>query len=192
MKVNKLIAKGLTLGLLLNSLSVLSYANTDILNRYQTLEGEYITIDDSIEGNLEEIEIFGNTVQDENNLEDIQSVGDLYVDENGNSILDKQGREQYKIEIISQGKNLFNAKEAPISFNWRVNTTLIESDIFRVTPNEGLHDGVAYGEVRVPFKLTRGETYTISAKMTGGASYIICWDASFRNHCEVTIVAQWK
>ena len=64
MKINQLIAKGLTLGLLLNSTSILSYANTEIPNRYQTLEGEYITIDDSMEGNLEEIEIFGKTMQD--------------------------------------------------------------------------------------------------------------------------------
>ena len=108
MKINKFIAKGLSIGLLLNSLSILSYASIEIPNRYQILEGEYITIDDSMEGNLEEIEIFGNTVQDENNLEDIQSVGDLYIDENGNPILDKQGRKQYKIDIISIGKNLLN------------------------------------------------------------------------------------
>ena len=101
MKINKLIAKGLSIGLLLNSLLILSYANIEIPNRYQTLEGEYITIDDSIEGNLEEIEIFGNTIQDPDNLEDIQSVGDLYVDEDGNPILDKQGRKQYKIDVFS-------------------------------------------------------------------------------------------
>ena len=102
MKFNKLVAKGLSIGLLLNSMSILSYANTEIPNRYQNLEGEYITIDDSTEGNLEEIEIFGNTIQDPNNLEGIQSVGDLYVDKNGNPILDSQGRKQYKINLISQ------------------------------------------------------------------------------------------
>ena len=110
MKFNKLIAKGLSIGLLINSTSILSYANTEIPNRYQTLEGEYITVDDSTEGNLEEIEIFGNTVQDENNLEDVQSVGDLCVDKNGNPILDSQGREQYKINISSNNKNLFNGE----------------------------------------------------------------------------------
>ena len=99
--MNRAISKGLILGLLLNSTSISSFANIDIPNRYQTLEGEYITIDDSSEGHLEEIEIFGNTIQNENDLEDIQSVGDLYVDDNGNPILDKQGREQYKIEINS-------------------------------------------------------------------------------------------
>ena len=106
MKHKIFIAKVLTIGIVLNSLSVLSYANTEIPNRYQTLEGEYITIDDSTEGNLEEIEIFGNTVQDPNNLEDVQSVGDLYVDEDGNPILDSQGREQYKIDIVSSNSNL--------------------------------------------------------------------------------------
>ena len=72
--LNKNIAKVLTIGLLLNNLSILSNATTsinDIPNRYQTLEGEYITIDDSEKGTLHEIEIFGNTVQDENNIEDI-------------------------------------------------------------------------------------------------------------------------
>ena len=178
MKLNKKISKFLVLGMLTNNIYFNSSANTDVPNRYQTLEGEYITIDNSTVGDLEEIEIFGNTVQDPDNLEDIQSVGDLYVDDDGNPILDRQGREQYKINIITTGKNLFNAKEAPISFNWNVNTTLVEDEIFKVTPNKGLYDGVAYGEVRVPFKLIKGETYTISAKMTGGASYIICWDAN--------------
>ena len=99
MKINQLIAKGLSIGFLLNSLSILSYANTEISNRYQTLEGEYITINDSMEGNLEEIEVFGNTTQNHNNLEDIQSVGDLYVDKDGNPILDSQGREQFLLNI---------------------------------------------------------------------------------------------
>ena len=109
MKINKLITKGLTLGLLFNSISISSYANIEISERYQTLEGEFITIDNSIEGNLEEIEIFGNTVQYENNLEDIQSVGDLYVDNNGKPILDKHGRKQYKLDIVStSGLNLLD------------------------------------------------------------------------------------
>lgn len=111
MKLKTFVARGLTFGIVLNYLSVLSFANAEITNRYQTLEGEYITIDDSSEGNLEEIEIFGNTVQDPDNLENIQSVGDLYVDELGNPILDKQGRKQYKIDVSSMGKNLLNYED---------------------------------------------------------------------------------
>ena len=111
MKIRKNISKLLGLSLFITNFSLypsMATSNNEIPNRYETLEGEYITIDNSTEGELYEIEIFGNTIQDENNLEDIQSVGDLYVDENGNPILDKQGRKQYKIDIVTKGKNLFD------------------------------------------------------------------------------------
>ena len=101
MKLSKIISKVLIFNLIILNMSNLSYATTDIPDRYQTLEGKSITIDDSKVGELDEIEIFGNTVQDEDNLENIQSVGDLYVDDKGNPILDKQGREQYKVKIKS-------------------------------------------------------------------------------------------
>ena len=104
MKLKRNIAQILSVGILLNNLSFYSNASissAEIPNRYETIEGEYITIDDSTEGELVEIEVFGNTVQDENDLSDIQSVGDLYVDDNGNPILDSQGREQYKIDITT-------------------------------------------------------------------------------------------
>lgn len=107
MKLKRNIAQILSVGILLNNLSFYSNAsisNTEIPNRYEILEGEYITIEDSTEGELYEIEVFGNTVQDENNLEDIQSVGDLYVDKNGNPILDSQSRKQYKIDIVSDNR----------------------------------------------------------------------------------------
>ncbi len=44
------------------------------------------------------------------NLNYIQSVGDLYVDESGEPILDEDGNEQYKIEINSVSKNLWDGK----------------------------------------------------------------------------------
>ena len=152
MKINQLIAKGLSIGLLLNSLSILSYANTEIPNRYQTLEGEYVTIDDSIEGNLEEIEIFGNTVQDENNLEDIQSAGDLYVDENGNPILDKQGREQYKIDVNIRNDNIFDinaSKRGHLNYStgnvtYSDSSSDIVSDFIKLSNTNGLY---FYGEI---------------------------------------------
>ena len=159
MKINQLIAKGLSIGFLLNSLSTLSYASTEIPNRYQTLEGEYITIDDSMEGNLEEIEIFGNTIQDENNLEDIQSVGDLYVDEDGNPILDSQGREQYKIDIVSNNVNLFNIENTEVSntFGQVVNRLNGQEEGYRVEFS-GIRDGAS----RLSFKFINNQTYTLS------------------------------
>lgn len=114
MKLNRIIAQLLSAGILLNNIYFYSNANTlytEIPNRYQTLEGKYIAIDDSTEGELLEIEIFGNTIQDENNPEDIQSVGDLYIDKDGNPILDSKGREQYKIDIVNQSKNLFDIED---------------------------------------------------------------------------------
>ncbi len=52
MRLKTFLAKGLSFGIILNYLSVISFANTEIHNRYQTLEGEYITIDDTTKGNL--------------------------------------------------------------------------------------------------------------------------------------------
>lgn len=42
---------------------------------------------------------------DEMDLNYIQSVGDLYVDESGEPILDEEGNEQYKLELISNDGN---------------------------------------------------------------------------------------
>ena len=143
MKINQLIAKGLSIGFLLNSLSILSYANTEIPNRYQTLEAEYITIDDSMEGNLREIEIFGNTIQDDNNLENIQSVGDLYVDENGNPILDKQGRKQYKIDIItSNNGNILSGEWEMLNFGGA--GEVYPNSTYRMTKPIEIHGGKQY------------------------------------------------
>ena len=92
---------------------------------YQEYEGTFITAtnkseDDTLDTSryIEVTEIWGNTVQDENNLEDIQSVGELYVDDEGNPILDDLGREQYKIEIESCNKNLFDKCKMIIPDKW--------------------------------------------------------------------------
>lgn len=77
-------------------------------NRYETYSGILINVKDSNGNSLEEIKIFGNTYQNESDLSEIESIGKLYVDKNGDPILDKYGREQYKISIISTSENLFN------------------------------------------------------------------------------------
>lgn len=108
MKIKKIVSSAIILSLFIPNLNSVAY--TEISNRYETMEGEHIVIEDSIAGNLREIEIFGNTVQDENNLENIQSVGELYVDKVGNPILDSNGKKQYFVNIKTVGKNLFNEK----------------------------------------------------------------------------------
>ena len=97
-KFNKSLFKILSLSFFLSNFSVLSNANSivsEIPDRYEILEGEFIGIEDSEENIIKNIEILGNTIQNENNLKDIKSVGDKV-----------QGEELYEINILSKGKNL--------------------------------------------------------------------------------------
>lgn len=56
-----------------------------------------LTINNTLDGYLKDVEIKGNTIQDIENLADIRSVGDKV-----------EGQELYEIPILSRGKNLFN------------------------------------------------------------------------------------
>lgn len=64
----------------------------------EKVEGTYITVNDSVDGYLTDIELLGNTIQDPVNLADIQSVGMLRDDGN------------YEYIIKTCGKNLFDGK----------------------------------------------------------------------------------
>ena len=66
---------------------------------YTSIEGTEISVD-SLEGYLKDIEILGNTVQDQDNLADIRSVGDKL-----------ENQELYEIPVLSCGKNLLNIKD---------------------------------------------------------------------------------
>src|SRR5699024_6921917 len=57
-----------------------------------------LTINNTIDGAIQDIEIKGNTVQDPDNLSDIKSVGELQEDG------------IYKMSILSCGKNLFDGE----------------------------------------------------------------------------------
>src|SRR5699024_2624856 len=58
-----------------------------------------LTINNTIDGAIQDIEIKGNTVQDPDNLADIKSVGELQEDGT------------YKMSILSCGKNLSSVNE---------------------------------------------------------------------------------
>lgn len=66
---------------------------------YESVEGSYNSIDNTLDGYLKDVEIKGNTIQDPNNLTDIRSVGDRV-----------EGQELYEIPVLSCGKNLFNGE----------------------------------------------------------------------------------
>lgn len=57
-----------------------------------------LNLKNTLDGYLKNVEVVGNTVQDANNLANIRSVGDKV-----------EGQELYKIDVVSCGKNLFDA-----------------------------------------------------------------------------------
>ena len=67
--------------------------NTDLTNVSENIEDSLIF--DSKDGYLKDIEILGNTIQDQDNLADIRSVGDKL-----------ENQELYEIPVLSCGKNL--------------------------------------------------------------------------------------
>lgn len=70
--------------------------NTNLIGVSESIEGSSILVD-SEDGYLKDIEILGNTIQNQDNLADIRSVGDKV-----------EGQELYEIPVLSRGKNLFN------------------------------------------------------------------------------------
>ena len=96
-----------------------------------------LTINNTLDGYLKDVEIKGNTVQDPDNLADIRSVGDKV-----------EGQELYEIPVLSRGKNLFNGKwERGYALNLESSSPLYgkpqagenystTQDFIKVNPNE--------------------------------------------------------
>lgn len=96
----------------------------------QDIEGSYITVSDSVEGNITNMEILGNTVQNATNLADIKSVG----------IKKEDGH--FKMSISSCGKNLIPYLEnGGISLSSGldvVSTDRIRSGFIKINKNSNL------------------------------------------------------
>ena len=124
----KNIFKLLSLSLFLSNFSMypsIANSNTEIDNRYEELEGEYITIDDYVDNKIKDIEILGNTVQNEDDLSDIKSVGDKV-----------DGLDLYKIPILSTGKNLLNIpKHFEKDMQWKIYNVSYLIDYVKLKPN---------------------------------------------------------
>lgn len=69
--------------------------------------GSSLSVEDTMPGYLQNIEIKGNTIQNEDNLEDIRSVGDKV-----------EGQELYEIPVLSRGKNLFDGELEPGTYQY--------------------------------------------------------------------------
>ena len=100
------------------------------MNDEQLVEytGSNISAEDTTQGYLKDVEILGNTIQNEEDLADIKSVG----------VLQEDGT--YKMSILSCGKNLFNGEY----FDGYINDTSgvgvvgnnnLYSNFIKVTPN---------------------------------------------------------
>lgn len=98
---------------------------------YTSIEGTEISVD-SLEGYLKDIEILGNTVQDQDNLADIRSVGDKL-----------ENQELYEIPVLSTGKNLIKCIDHSISGGDRLylKVNLNKNTDYRISSNyEGVFE----------------------------------------------------
>ena len=93
------------------------------MNDEQLVEytGRDISAEDTIQGYLKDVEILGNTIQNEEDLADIKSVG----------VLQEDGT--YKMSISSCGKNLFN----PFSSNYEYSLTNGLTKVGHTTNEDG-------------------------------------------------------
>lgn len=119
---------------------------------YMPFEGKNIRIDNSKVGWIRDFKMSGETYQDPNNLSDIQSAGDLV-----------DGR--YKIEILSQNKNLFNIEDR-YYYQLSGNNTLLETanEIIMNTTDTTHHSILNYYTF-----LKEGKQYRISMNIKQGA-----------------------
>ena len=85
-------------------------------NIYEEVEGSHINVD-TTSGYAQNIEILGNTIQNQNDLADIRSVGDKV-----------ENQELYEIPVLSYGKNLFDKSNANIGYVINPNTGELLAD----------------------------------------------------------------
>ena len=94
-----------------------------------------LTINNTLDGYLKDVEILGNTIQNEEDLADIRSVGDKV-----------EGQELYEIPVLSVGKNINTSKSELGGLNGNngtINNNLIDrfmrsADFIKVTPNSDI------------------------------------------------------
>ena len=116
-----------------------------------------LTINNTIDGAIQDIEINGNTVQNPDNLADIKSVGELQEDGT------------YKMSILSCGKNLFNPlnKNIEYSIGGSQNkvTYKVEGDKIIIKSNPSVSSDWGWVEFK-NIEVTPNKSYTIHPNAT--------------------------
>ena len=135
-----------------------------------------LTINNTIDGAIQDIEIKGNTVQDPDNLSDIKSVGELQEDGT------------YKMSILSCGKNLFNPFSSSYEYSLtngltKVGHTTNEDGSITVS-SKGSYDWgfVEYQNITVPKDITM--SFIPNGVVTKGNASIWIFEANGTKICE--------
>ena len=116
---------------------------------YVNVEGNYISTDSS-SGYLKDVEILGNTIQNEEDLADIRSVGDKV-----------EGQELYEIPVLSRGKNLINKK----TLKEMLHTYIQDEDGSKIKLN---YVSMTFNRFEVPLSLVGNYTISYQCKETVG------------------------
>ena len=131
-----------------SSNKIIEYVDESNNPIFGEFEDTYISVTDSIDGAIQDIEIKGNTVQDPDNLSDIKSVGELQEDGT------------YKMSILSCGKNLLTLEKMWEAFNDTVdgtNSSSFDGDILSLKWN-----GIVRKANLTKIKFRENTRYTLS------------------------------
>ena len=129
------------------------------MNDEQLVEytGSNISAEDTTQGYLKDVEILGNTIQNEEDLADIKSVG----------VLQEDGT--YKMSILSCGKNLFNPLNKNIEYSLGGSqnkvTYKVEGDKIIIKSNPSVSSDWGWVEFK-NIKVTPNKSYTIHPNAT--------------------------
>lgn len=130
------------------------------MNDEQLVEytGRDISAEDTTQGYLKDVEILGNTIQNEEDLSDIKSVG----------VLQEDGT--YKMSILSCGKNLFNPLSNDIVYALHGGvhkkvTYKVEGDKIIIKSNPSVNSDWGFIDFK-NIKVTPNKSYTIHPNAT--------------------------
>lgn len=103
-----------------------------------------LNIKNTLDGYLKNVEVIGNTIQNENDLADIRSVGDKV-----------EGQELYKIDVVSCGKNIFDDANLMIDHYWTATDTptqypnsFLSEKFYKVEPGRTYTTNIRQGSVQ--------------------------------------------